>query len=330
MAIESRTVKAAQRGPARRPSLILLTCCSLVLTTGPAWGLGHAVTPGERARAASLKHRADSEMDSLHYAEALQDYSDAFALTSDPALMYNRARALQALARFPEALEALESFTQVAPPELKARVPQLGELRGELESRIAKLTVRCSVPDARILLRGQVIGITPKASPIPVNAGPAMLEVVADGYVSFQKQVELPGGGSLAVVATLAARDAKGQLHIASTPDESDVFVDGKPVGRTPLEVPVSPGSHDLRVTHEGFKDVTRSTLVVEDERKDVRVTLHKQQGITEEWWFWPGVVVVGAGAVATVVTVALLSAKPKAGYGDISPGQVMAPLVRF
>lgn len=332
MAIDSRKATAVGRAPGRHPSLILFTCCSLLLTTAslPAQAVGRTVPAAERVRAAAaLKRRGDSEMDSLHYAEAAQDYADAFEMTHDPALIYNRARALQALQKFSEALKELERFTALAPAELKARVPQLAQLHAELESRIATLMVRCSVPDARILVRGQVVGITPIAQPVPVNAGPAMLEVVADGYVSFHRQIELPGGGALEVVATLAARDAKGQLHISSVPDDSDVFVDGKPFGRTPMEVPVSPGNHELRVVHESFTDVKRSILVVEDERKDVSVTLQKRQAITDEWWFWPGVVVVGAAAVATVTSIAVLTDKP-AGHGDIGSGQVTAPLLRY
>lgn len=316
---------------ARVRCAVLLACTALLGPTFPlpARASGHSATPADQARAATLKKRAGAEMDSLHYADALQDYRDAWDITHEPALLYNEARVLQALQNFPEAVAQLDRFMQQASPELKARVPQLGDLHAELAKHIAKLTVHCSVPDARIIVSGKVEGLTPRTEPLTVNAGSALLEVVADGYVSFQRQINLPAGGALVVEAPLSARDAKGELRIASIPDESDVLVDGKPIGRTPMEVRVSPGSHNLRVMHAGFRDAMRSTLVVEDETKEVTVTLHEKHAITEEWWFWAGVTVIGAAAVATVVSVALSTDKP-AGHGTIPPGQVSGLGFRF
>ena len=87
--------------------------------------------PAERAQASALKRKGDAEMDLLHYAEALASYSEAYELTHDPALLYNRARVLEALERFSEALDTLERFGTEGSPELRARVPKLKELMGE-------------------------------------------------------------------------------------------------------------------------------------------------------------------------------------------------------
>src|SRR5580700_9805040 len=59
-------------------------------------------------RAAQLKQQGDAAMESLHYADALGAYTQAYALSRDPALLYNQGRAQQALGNFPDALLALE------------------------------------------------------------------------------------------------------------------------------------------------------------------------------------------------------------------------------
>src|SRR5690349_16846814 len=90
-----------------------------------------------QARAAARKKAGDAAMEALQYADALAAYSDAHAITRDPALLYNMGRALQALNRFPEALDKLDAFELAASPELKARVPRLPKLIAEIRQRVS-------------------------------------------------------------------------------------------------------------------------------------------------------------------------------------------------
>jgi hypothetical protein len=308
--------------PGRHPAFVLFTCCALVASSVPLPALadGHP-------RAATLKRRADAEMESLRYSEALDDYNEAYKLTRDPALLYNRSRVLEALARFPEALELLDQFTRDASPELKARVPKLAELRTELRSHIASLSIRCAVNGARVLVDKRLVATTPVTDPVPLNAGAALLEVIADGYAAFQQRINLPKAGTLELEVRLEARKtsgASGQLSVSATPEGSDVFVDGKPFGQAPAEGEVAPGRHEVVVSHAGFRDAKVSATVAEEQRRELTLTLEKTSPITSRWWFWTtGIVVVGATAAAIGIAVA---AHKSAGHGDISPGQISAP----
>src|SRR5258706_3080976 len=164
------------------PSL-LLAAWLLPLAPRPSIAQGVAPPATTDARAADLKQRGDAAMDSLRYGEAVDAYARAYALTKDPALLYNRGRALQALGDFPAALEALEGFDASANAELRARVPKLGELLTEVRARVASLALTCNVPGARVLLRDKVVGTTPFRGPLRFTAGPANLEVIAEGYL---------------------------------------------------------------------------------------------------------------------------------------------------
>src|SRR5260221_10534174 len=91
--------------------------------------------------AEDLKHKGDTLLVERRYDEALDAYDKAFALSPNPAIHFNRARALQFLARFPEALTALERFEEESTPELRAKVPGLAELVAELRSKVATITI---------------------------------------------------------------------------------------------------------------------------------------------------------------------------------------------
>jgi len=282
--------------------------------------------PAQQARAAALKRKGDAEMDVLHYAEALAFYTEAYGLTHDAALLYNRARVLEALDRFVEASDELEHFAQDARPDLRARVPQLKELLADLKARIAKLTVTCAVPNARVLVRDKVVGTTPINGPIRLNAGKADLEVVAEGYLPYREKIELPKGGELTVDVALVARDARGQLLISTLPDGADVRVDGKSFGHSPTEAQLKPGSHVIVATLDGFREKKSSAILADGERKTIELTLEKKPPITTTWWFWTGVSVVVVGAAVVISTIALTT-EGSPGEGDIPPGRVSGPL---
>ncbi|HEY8079528.1 MAG TPA: PEGA domain-containing protein [Labilithrix sp.] len=296
-------------------------CLATMLLAAPA---AAQPTPGDRSQAAQLKKKGDDEMESLRYAEALADYTEAYRASGDPALLYNRARVLEALERFPEAYAELERFAKEASPSLRAKVPQLRELMKDLASRITTLTIQCNVPNARVLVRDKLVATTPLDGPIRVNAGSSSIEIVAEGYVTQKQSIELPRGGALTLEVTLIARTPTGTLAVASTPSGSDVRIDGQPIGRTPAEAELAPGNHVVLLTLDGYREKKTTAVVVEGQRKEVAIDLDKNPSVFAKWWFWTAVGVVIVGGV--VVTYALTTEK-SAGHGDIPPGQVSGPL---
>ncbi len=207
-------------------------------------------------------------MDQGRYEEALSAYRDAFAIEPSPALLYNMGRAQEKLGRYAEALTTLEAFSAAATPELKARVPRLEGLMKDLRARIARLTIRANVAGARVYIANEPIGTAPFASPVSVMPGTTELQVRADGYSLYAREVALDAGSNvvLDVVLTPAAGASNTSGESSSGP-------------------------------------------------------------VTKQWWFWTGVGLVVAGGAA--VTIAMLTPR-SAPQGDIQPGQVTAPLMRF
>ncbi len=154
-------------------------------------------------------HAAKEEGDALfvakHFVEALARYDEAYAKTRNPALLYNRGRAFEALGRYPEALASIEQFATDAPAALRAKVPKLAELTAELRRHTTRLTVTCNVRGARVVVGERAIGTTPLPSPVVVGAGTATLDVRADGYRPDTRDIELPAGGLASLEVTLEA-----------------------------------------------------------------------------------------------------------------------------
>lgn len=275
-----------------------------------------------RAEAAARKKAGDEAMDSFRFADALAAYSDAYTITKDTALLYNMGRALQALNRYPEALDKLEAFQQTASPELRERVPRLPKLIAELRQRVSTLTIRTNVEGARIVVRSSVIGKAPLEKPVRLAAGPAEIEIDAEGYFPGKKIVELPGGAELTVDLNLFSKSTTGVLAVKASAPGAEVLVDGKRIGVAPLEMNVAKGTHKVVVKHPDYRVYETSAVVEAGGTKRVEAAL-QSASIATRWWFWTTVgVVVAAG---TAVTIAALTPRPP-DSGTIAPGQIEIP----
>lgn len=312
--------------------LLPLALAVFVLCTGaPSARADETVPPAETegasAKAAALKSQGDDAMQRLDYGAALALYDEAYALEKNPALLYNRGRALQALRRFPEALDALEAFEREAPPELRARVPKLGELVGEVRGKVSSLSLSANIAGARIVVGQRVIGTTPLSGPLRLNAGTVNLEVSADGYHPFKKRVELPAGGRVELSVELRSKSTSGVLEVSSPVAGAAVWVDGRRAGTVPVQSVLGAGTHEVVVRREGYEAATTTAVVRVGETSRLDVPLSAPPGITSRWWFWTGVGAVVLGG--TALTIALLTERDPES-GNIPPGQVSGPLVRF
>ncbi len=286
-----------------------------------------APAPGGEEKATELKKQGDALVADLKYAEAIAAYDASYAASPNPAVLFNKARALQGLGQFPDALATLQRFKKEASPELLAKVPGLESFISEMRSRVTMVTIKCNTSGARVLVRDRVVGTTPFAESVGINAGAATVEVSADGYFPVRRQVDLPSGGNMLLDFTLVAKDRGGILTVRSTVAGAKIFVDGTAVGVSPAEAPLDPGSHAVRVHRDGYDDAQTNVVINAGERKDITVNPTSSPGITSKWWFWTGVGVIVVGAVVTTIA---LTTEKSAGSGDFAPGKVSGPLVRF
>lgn len=310
------------------------TCCALALalalglTTAPAHAddapVASAPSAADSERAATIRKKGDDDMLGGRAAEALAAYSEAYSLTRDPALLYNKGRAFEAMGEYPSALEQLEQFDHDASAELKARVPGLAKHIADLRQKTSQLAVVCDVDGATVRLRDRTLGTTPIQKVLRVRAGAGVLEVVKEGYFTHKREVTLPPAGLASVEVHLSSRATAGLLRVTSGAAGAQVTLDGKPIGTVPTEATVTAGSHTVQVSRDGYKPATSSVLVTAGESKSLDIPLESEAPITKKWWFWTGIGVVVLGGTATVIA---LTTEKSPGTGTIEPGRITAGL---
>ena len=70
-----------------------------------------------------------------------------------------------------------------------------------------------------------------------------------------------------------------GSVSVVSTPLMADVTLDGKPVGRTPIDIPnLLVGNHTLKISKSGYETKTQTITISEGKTTTVSPTLTKQQ----------------------------------------------------
>ncbi len=293
---------------------------------GVAFAQDHPPKKGDKAdksEAAKLKREGDALMDQDKYADALAVYARSYEMSGDPALLYNQARALEAMGEYPEALDKLEQFEKDASPSLRAKVPGLRDLMADVRGRIATLVVNTNASGARLLVREKALGTIQNQMRLRVRAGPATIEVVADGYAPFKKDVDLVAGKENTVEAILISKKRPDTILIVKTRPSADITMDGSALGRSPLEAKVSPGSHELVASAEGHEtEKVRMTLSLGD-RREVDLELKKPPGLLSRWYFWTGIAAVVAGGVALGIA---LNVERSPTVGTFGNGQTTGP----
>ncbi len=128
---------------------------------------------------------------------------------------------------------------------------------------------------AHVTVDGRGLGDTPQR--IELSGGAHEIHVRQDGFEPFSRDVHVVPGHTLRVSARLASEAPR--LSVDADVPGAAVFLDRKPFGKTPLAArEVTPGSHRLNVTAEGYEmysetiEVATGTREVMVRFKDVRL----------------------------------------------------------
>jgi len=297
-------------------------------TPAPAAAEPVNTPPSPEAREQELKGTGDTAFLARDYVAALRAYEAAYALYPDARVLYNQARALQALGRNGEALRALNRFASTADADLKARVSGLDELRAQLRARVTEVTISVNEPGAEVMFGNQLLGTTPLAEPMLLEAGQGSLRIAKEGFFAFERRVTLRGGGSETFDVTLSSTERNAKVSITSHVRGAMVSVDGRGVGHAPTEAMLAPGTHQIVAHRAGFSDASTQIIVQAGQSRSVALDPIEQHSLLGQWWFWTAVGVVAAAGTATAIIV--MRDRPQASTGNFNPSAIGAPLVKF
>jgi hypothetical protein len=299
---------------------------ALVLASITSRG-AHAQVPAALNQAKMLFNAGSQAYDLAHYDVAIQAFEGAYKLVPRPAILFAIAQAArkqwvatQQVGALRKAVDTYRAYLAAEKngPRAAEAVTALADLQPELDAR-DKATGTTPAPPAvaeatptRILVSVEA----PDAMISLDNGAPARAPLIADvAPIKHHVRISAPGffdeeHDVVAVANTLVPFDftpnERPAVARVLAEDGSEISVDGRPVGRTPLPRPleVTPGAHLIAVTKRGYDGFSYSgaftrgeivTIPVKYERSSERVASYVFFGAT-------GVAAI-TGAVFTAVS---------------------------
>jgi hypothetical protein len=160
---------------------------------------------------------------------------------------------------------------------------------------IGRLLVQSTPAGARVFVDGRDAGVTPTTLR-GLTRGSHSVRLVRDGYASAERTVSITAGRPAQSLVVELSRPAAtprlptpapaasatpgrytGSLVIDSQPPGATVFIDGKQVGTTPLQLrAVDAGSHVVRLERAGHNRWTSAVRIVAGEQIKVSAALER------------------------------------------------------
>jgi tetratricopeptide (TPR) repeat protein len=181
-----------------------------------------AVDPTEEAR---LRYqRGLSLFSSAEYVLALVEFERAHQLSPNYRVLYNIGQVRIQLGRYARALEALTQYLKEGGDAIDAeRRAAVEKDLQMLSERTATLTVTTNEPGANITLDGVVIGVTPLAGPIIVDAGEHNVGVRKVGFYDRFQAVTLAGRDTRTVELDLVKLKQDGPAVVVERRTERQI-----------------------------------------------------------------------------------------------------------
>lgn len=103
------------------------------------------------------------------------------------------------------------------------------------------------------------------------------VRVVKDGFEVWEKEVDIEAGRKVEVYAQLKGKEAG--LEVRSVPAKARVWLDGREMGETPLNLSLKAGQHLVRVFKDGYEVYEERVQAGGTDRKTVSVSLKRILG---------------------------------------------------
>jgi hypothetical protein len=160
-------------------------------------------------------------------------------------------------------------------------------------SEPGRLLVRSTPAGARVFVDGREVGVTP-VTMRDLGRGAHAVRIVREGYRTAERRVAITGARPAQSVTVSLLRAAEptpapapstpatvgrytGTVFVDSRPTGATVYVDGRQVGTTPLQMDdVDAGSHVVRMERDGYNRWSSAIRVVAGERIRVSASLER------------------------------------------------------
>ena len=219
--------------------------------------------PDKRAQARASFDSGVVHFDRGESSAALADFLRSRELFPTRAATKNAAVCMRRENRFDEALDMFEEllrFPDLSPADRAFAESQSAELRGA----VGALEIAGAEPGASIVVDGRARGTYPPPAPLRVSAGTHVVRVYADGFVPFERRVDVAGRQVVALDAKLAPLTEGGRLVVTEATNKAlDVVVDNVVVGKSPWEGTLAVGPHTVALRGENDEGTPPASAAV-------------------------------------------------------------------
>lgn len=121
--------------------------------------------------------------------------------------------------------------------------------------------ITSSPTNATVLIDGIEMGKTPLILN-NILAGVCELKFRRDGYIEQTKIMDIIENGHSQIEVELVEEPKEVMINITSTPNHATILIDGKEVGKTPLNVPLRLGTHSFRASKKEYYPLNKGENV--------------------------------------------------------------------
>jgi tetratricopeptide (TPR) repeat protein len=203
-ALLATSTASAQRRRRRRPEAPPAQTTEAPAET-PTPSAEPSLSDADRAQARALFQAGAAAVDAGRWADAIESFRAAYALTHAPSALFNTGYALRALGRYRESLAAFTELLAL-PNVADAMRSQTEELSTEVRGRIALIRLQGLDGALRYGVRLDGVALEDGGDrPLPVQAdpGPRTLDVILEGYETFTWTGQLTDGQATDVLVQL-------------------------------------------------------------------------------------------------------------------------------
>jgi hypothetical protein len=195
-----------------------------------------------------------SHFDHGEWSAALAEFLRARELYPTRSATKNAAICLHKERRFDEALDLFEAlehdYPDLSPTDRALADREITELRAS----VGALAITGAEPGASVSVDGRARGGIPLEAPLRLSVGSHVVRVFKQGFVPFERRVDVASGQAAALDAPLTALTRSGHLRVVEQSGKSlDVLLDSVVVGKTPWEGSVAPGEHTVALRGPGI-----------------------------------------------------------------------------
>jgi hypothetical protein len=160
---------------------------------------------------------------------------------------------------------------------LDVRESMTKSLPAKLQPGAGTLEFAVQPAGASVHVDGNLVGTAP-IRVRDIQPGDHSYRIEAEGYEAVEAEFSFEEGQNL--LLRLELLSSAGLFQVESTPPGAAVWIDGEPVGSTPLMLTEQPpGSHKVRVALDGYAEVFRIVDTSDGRKGEVIATLREQGG---------------------------------------------------